>query len=44
MIKEASPAGIPANTIPISKMIEVDKDLRFEIRKLLYYFEQFMTL
>lgn len=39
MIKEASPAGIPANTIPISKLIEVDKDPRFGNTKAMLLFE-----
>lgn len=39
MIKEAAPAGVPANTIPIKKMVEVDKDPRFGDTKALVLFE-----
>ncbi|MBD5429635.1 PTS sugar transporter subunit IIB [Lactobacillus sp.] len=39
MIREAAPAGVPANTIPIKKMVEVDKDPRFGDTKALVLFE-----
>ena len=29
MIKEAAPAGVPANVVPIDKMLKVVKDPRF---------------
>ncbi len=39
MIKEAAPAGVPANTIPIEKMIEISKDPRFGDTRALVLFE-----
>ena len=39
MIKEAAPAGVPANVVPINKMLEVVKDPRFGNTKALILFE-----
>lgn len=39
LIKQASPSGIPASTIPISKLAEIDKDPRFGGTKALVLFE-----
>ncbi|WP_392565528.1 mannose/fructose/sorbose PTS transporter subunit IIA [Utexia brackfieldae] len=39
LIKEASPPGVKANVVPISKIIEVAKDLRFGHTKALLLFE-----
>ena len=39
MIKEAAPAGVPANVVPIDKMLKVVKDPRFGNTKALILFE-----
>lgn len=39
MIEQAAPPGVRANVVPISKMIEVDKDPRFGNTKALLLFE-----
>lgn len=39
LIKQASPSGIPASTIPISKLVEIDKDPRFGGTRALVLFE-----
>ncbi|WP_065107446.1 mannose/fructose/sorbose PTS transporter subunit IIA [Streptobacillus moniliformis] len=39
MITEAAPPGVKANTVPIDKMVEVDKDPRFGNTKALLLFE-----
>ena len=39
MIEQAAPPGVPANVVPISKMIEVAKDPRFGATKALLLFE-----
>lgn len=39
MIKEAAPVGVKAHIIPVSKMIELDKDDRFGETKALLLFE-----
>ena len=39
MIEQAAPPGVPANVVPISKMIEVTKDPRFGATKAMLLFE-----
>lgn len=39
MIEQAAPPGVPANVVPISKMIEVAKDPRFGATKAMLLFE-----
>lgn len=39
MIEQAAPPGVPANVVPISKMIEVTKDPRFGATKAFLLFE-----
>ena len=39
MIEQAAPPGVPANVVPISKMIEVTKDPRFGATKVMLLFE-----
>lgn len=39
MIEQATPPGVPANVVPISKMIEVTKDPRFGATKAMLLFE-----
>lgn len=39
MIEQAAPPGVPANVIPISKMVEVAKDPRFGATKAFLLFE-----
>lgn len=39
MIREAAPSGVPANVVPIDKMLEVTKDTRFGGTKALILFE-----
>ena len=39
MIEQAAPPGVPANVVPISKMVEVAKDLRFGATKAFLLFE-----
>lgn len=39
MISQAAPAGVKANTVPIQKMIEVEKDPRFGDTRALILFE-----
>ncbi len=39
MIEQAAPPGVKANVVPISKMVEVDKDTRFGNTKALLLFE-----
>lgn len=39
MIEQAVPPGVPANVVPISKMIEVTKDPRFGATKAMLLFE-----
>lgn len=39
MIMQAAPVGIKANCIPLSKLVEVDKDKRFNTTKALVLFE-----
>ncbi|CAM3228326.1 mannose/fructose/sorbose PTS transporter subunit IIA [Streptobacillus ratti] len=39
MITEAAPPGVKANTVPIDKMVEVDKDPRFGNTKAMLLFE-----
>ena len=39
MIEQAAPPGVPANVVPIKKMIEVSKDTRFGTTKALLLFE-----
>ena len=39
MIEQAAPPGVPANVVPISKMIEVSKDPRFGATKAFLLFE-----
>lgn len=39
LIQQAAPAGIRTNTIPISKLVEIDKDPRFGGTKALILFE-----
>lgn len=40
MITEAAPPGVPANVVPVSKLIEVSKDPRFGATKALVLFEK----
>ena len=39
MIEQAAPPGVPANVVPISKMVEVAKDPRFGATKAFLLFE-----
>lgn len=39
MIEQAAPPGVPANVVPIKKMIEVSKDPRFGATKVFLLFE-----
>ena len=39
MIAQAAPSGVPANTVPIKKMAEVAKDVRFGKTKAMLLFE-----
>ena len=39
MIEQAAPPGVPANVVPISKMIEVSRDPRFGATKVFLLFE-----
>lgn len=39
MIKEAAPPGVKAHVIPISKLVEIDKDPRFGDTRALLLFE-----
>ena len=39
MIEQAAPPGVPANVVPISKMIEVSHDPRFGATKAFLLFE-----
>ena len=39
MIKQAAPTGVHANTVPIAKMIKVDKDPRFGDTRAMLLFE-----
>ena len=39
MIEQAAPPGVPANVVPISKMIQVAKDPRFGDTRALLLFE-----
>ena len=39
MIEQATPPGVKANVIPVSKMIEISKDTRFGNTKALLLFE-----
>ncbi len=39
MITQAAPSGVPANTVPIKKMAEVAKDVRFGKTKAMLLFE-----
>ena len=39
MIAQAAPSGVPANTVPIKKMAEVAKDVRFGETKAMLLFE-----
>lgn len=39
MIEQAAPPGVKANVIPLSKLVEVDKDTRFGSTKALILFE-----
>lgn len=40
MIEQAAPPGVPANVVPISKMVEVFKDTRFGATKAMLLFEK----
>ena len=44
MIEQAAPPGVPANVVPISKMIEVTKDPRFGATKAMLLFENLQDL
>ena len=39
MIEQAAPPGVPANVVPISKMIEVSHDPRYGATKAFLLFE-----
>lgn len=39
LIQQAAPSGVRANTIPVSKLVEIDKDPRFGNTKALLLFE-----
>ena len=39
MIEQAAPPGVPANVVPISKMVEVSKDVRFGATRAFLLFE-----
>lgn len=44
MIKEAAPPGVKAHVIPISKLVEIDKDPHFGDTRALLLFENKITL